>query len=59
MKYFLSILLMISSLFVNSQNAYYMATDGNDSNDGSIGSPKKSIESAIDLLSAGDTLYIR
>lgn len=45
--------------FVQSQNTYYMATDGNDANPGTIGSPKKTIESAIDLLSAGDILYIR
>lgn len=45
--------------FTNGQTAYYMATTGSDSNPGTFASPKKSIESAVGLLSAGDTLYIR
>lgn len=44
---------------MNSQTAYYMATTGDDANSGTIGSPRKSIEASILLLSAGDTLYIR
>jgi len=59
MKYFLSILFVISSLFVNSQNTYYMSPSGNDGNDGSIGSPWKTIEYSTGQMVAGDTLYLR
>ena len=54
-----TVVILSLSKDVQSQTTYYMATDGNDANPGTIGSPKKTIESAIDLLSAGDILYIR
>ncbi len=38
---------------------YYMSTTGNDGNDGTIGSPWKTIEHASSQLNPGDTLYIR
>jgi hypothetical protein len=38
---------------------YYVATDGNDSDAGTIGAPFATIQKGVDMLSAGDTLYIR
>lgn len=58
MRYLLIILLFWTN-FVHGQNTYYMATTGDDGNPGTFESPKKSIEAAVSLLSAGDTLYIR
>lgn len=59
MRVIFFILLLVCSRNVNSQTAYYMANNGDDANPGTIGSPRKSIEASILLLSAGDTLYIR
>ena len=36
----------------------YVATNGDDDNPGSLASPMKTLQAAVDLLSAGDTLYI-
>lgn len=55
----LLIIFAFLSLTANSQSRYYMATTGNDTNPGTFESPRKTIESAITLLSAGDTLSIR
>ena len=38
---------------------YYVATDGNDSNDGSIGHPFKTIGKAVSLVVGGDTIFLR
>ncbi|MHC4413016.1 MAG: CBM96 family carbohydrate-binding protein, partial [Planctomycetota bacterium] len=38
---------------------YYVATDGNDNDAGTIGAPFATIQKGVDMLSAGDTLYIR
>jgi hypothetical protein len=38
---------------------YYVATDGNDANPGSIATPWATIQYGVDQLSAGDTLYLR
>jgi hypothetical protein len=38
---------------------YYVAPDGNDSNDGSIDHPFKTIGKAVGLVVAGDTIYVR
>lgn len=43
----------------SSGNVYYMATNGSDSNSGSITSPWKSLASAVTHLKPGDTLYLR
>ncbi|MHC4359863.1 MAG: CBM96 family carbohydrate-binding protein [Planctomycetota bacterium] len=38
---------------------YYVATNGDNSNAGTIGAPFATIQKGVDMLSAGDTLYIR
>jgi len=38
---------------------YYVATDGNDSNDGSENSPLGTISEAVSRVSAGDLIYVR
>ena len=38
---------------------YYVATTGSDSNDGSFENPVETIQKAQELVSAGDTVYIR
>ncbi len=40
-------------------NTYYVATTGNDSNDGSIDRPFKTIPRAVTAVAAGDTIYLR
>lgn len=41
------------------ENSYYVSSDGNDDNPGSIDQPWKTIQKAADALTAGDTVYIR
>src|SRR5437867_10937633 len=38
---------------------YYVATNGSDSNPGTISSPFRTVKKGTDILVAGDTLYIR
>jgi hypothetical protein len=38
---------------------YYVAPNGNDSNDGSIDHPFKTIDHAVSLIAAGGTIYLR
>jgi hypothetical protein len=40
-------------------STYFVATDGNDANPGTIGSPFKTIGYAVGLVVAGDTIYVR
>jgi len=40
-------------------STFFVATDGNDSNDGSIDHPFKTIPKAVGLAVAGDTIYVR
>jgi len=42
-----------------SANARFIAVDGSDSDDGSIGSPWATFAHALPLLEAGDTLFVR
>lgn len=41
------------------ENAVYVAPSGNDSNDGSLTAPLKSIQAALDSAAPGDTIYLR
>ncbi|MHC4737300.1 MAG: DNRLRE domain-containing protein [Planctomycetota bacterium] len=38
---------------------YYVATDGDDDDDGSISSPFATVQKGFDTIDAGDTLYLR
>ena len=63
-QYFNKIVLLIltlSTYFMTklyAQNTYYVATNGNDSNNGSFGSPWKNINTSLGKIFPGDTLEI-
>lgn len=40
-------------------NVIYLSPSGNNANPGAIGSPKKTLEAAWSVVSAGDTIYLR
>jgi hypothetical protein len=40
-------------------NTYYVATHGNDSNNGQFATPFRTIQKAADVAQAGDTVYVR
>jgi parallel beta-helix repeat protein len=44
---------------IASAATYYVATNGNDSNSGTLDAPWRSLRQAVSRLSPGDTLYIR
>ena len=44
---------------VSANNAYYVATNGNNANPGSLQYPWRTIHKAADSVKAGDTVYIR
>lgn len=44
---------------INYAKTYYVAEDGNDENDGSKEAPLKTINNALDLAKAGDTILLR
>jgi len=48
-----------ADLDVLSTSTFYVATNGDDADDGSLGTPWATVEFAISQLSAGDTLLIR
>ncbi|MFI1743314.1 right-handed parallel beta-helix repeat-containing protein [Thalassobellus sediminis] len=53
---------ILTIIFVNSlmfANDYFVASNGNDSNNGTISNPVESIKRAQELASSGDTVYIR
>ncbi len=52
----LSILLIGTNVFGAN---YYVATNGNDSNNGSLNSPFKTLEKAVTVVSPGDYIYLR
>ncbi|MBL7111936.1 MAG: hypothetical protein ISS19_08350, partial [Bacteroidales bacterium] len=52
------ILLSLSCQYSRSQNIF-VAVDGDDGNPGTLESPKRTIQAGVDLLEAGDTLFIR
>ncbi len=57
------ITLLLLSIFIStiafSQSNFYVAKNGNNSNNGSLNSPWKTIQYGINQLSAGDILYIK
>ena len=44
---------------VTSSCSYYVSTTGNDSNDGTLASPFKTIQKALDVVSPGCTIYVK
>lgn len=44
---------------VRSGNIYFVATNGDDQNSGSFSSPWRTIQKAVNSISAGDTVYVR
>src|SRR5262245_26531982 len=56
---FLCLFLALLSPQLCAAATYYVATNGNNSNPGTIGSPFLTIAKGLSVLSAGDTLYIR
>jgi hypothetical protein len=42
-----------------TENALYVATNGNDSNSGTLAAPLRTIQKAVDLAQPGYTIYIR
>ena len=63
MKWIITLLFICTcskdSIKITEMATYYVATNGNNSNSGTIASPWKSWFYGISRLSAGDTLYIR
>src|SRR5262249_36936628 len=59
----LSTILILTGAVVHPHPAvaatYYVATNGNDSNPGTISSPYRTIIKGLSVMRAGDTLYIR
>lgn len=54
------LILLVLLIPANAQSAtYYVATTGNNTNDGSEASPWLTVKKAIDTMVAGDTTYIR
>lgn len=62
MKYSKRILLLFLSIFSSSLTfsaTFYVAPNGNDSNNGTISAPFLTIQRAQDTVFAGDTVYVR
>ena len=55
----LAVLLALLLCLLAFATDYYVATDGNDSNPGTLAEPFATIQKAADEMSAGDTCYIR
>ncbi len=53
------LLLAVVPTQVSASNDYYVATDGNDSNLGTIDHPFRTIQKGMDTASSGDTVFIR
>lgn len=58
-SFFTSLFVILVPSFLWANNVYYVATDGNDSNAGTIDSPFASLDKAHAMLGAGDTVYFR
>ena len=59
MKYKILLILIFFKSFLLSAKEFYVAPQGNDSNNGSITKPVESIKRAQELASSGDVVYIR
>jgi hypothetical protein len=57
MRYLILLLLLVAT--PSFATDYYVATDGNDGDAGSIGAPWLTIQKAADTMVAGDTVYVR
>lgn len=62
--FFTTIFISLFTLFfLNSSiafaSSYYVSTSGNDKNAGTIKKPFKSIQHALDIVNAGDNVYVR
>jgi hypothetical protein len=55
---FVSFLLLISAGILTAQNTYYVSAAGSNRNDGSLGSPMKNIETALDEAKVGDSILV-
>lgn len=55
---FLAFLFIFSVVYVRCQN-YYVATTGNNSNNGAINAPWKTIQKAVSNVAAGSTIHVR
>jgi len=57
---FLTAFVLLLGLAANTlATDYYVATDGDDNDDGSIGSPFGTVQKGFDTIQPGDTLYLR
>lgn len=59
LKNYLTILTIIFASLMTFATDYFVAPNGNDSNDGTVSNPVESIKKAQELASYGDTVYIR
>mgnify|MGYP001165532094 FL=1 len=57
-RFFLTLLVGLISAYSFSQTNYYIATTGDDFNNGSIGTPWQTIQYGVNQLNSGDTLNI-
>ena len=53
------LLAVLSSTVISAQSAIYVATDGNDSNDGTSHSPLLTIHKAVEIVEPGDTVWVK
>ena len=58
-KLLVAILAVTSISTASFAGTYYVATDGSDTNPGTLNSPFKTIQTGIDVLEEGDTCYVR
>ena len=59
MKRFLTLMFLFCILTSVQATNYYVATNGSDSNSGTINNPWRNISKAVSVLQAGDTVFIR
>lgn len=59
MKRYLLFMMMLAACQLSFSKDYYVAPDGDDSNDGSVESPLQKLSTAIGKATAGTTIYLR